>query len=428
MPSMEAGKGEHSVYPIADPVQGDSGKLTARTHYLGVDAVAWFINKESGWFVDRMASGTLEIKLAGGLETYHAALGTFALKDGSKTAPIFERPVLPDRNYRGGVLTFSAALTAIKKDTAIAGLLKSAADASLGVAAGMVDTATLAGPTKLLAAAGSDILGGVRTLLKNTGEKREPLFDFSGLEFTLKPEEIVGPRSYLLLHRGSPLDEKNLKVQKSGQLQLPFYNGAPLDDGAWLLLRIRRSDEYSGVREWYDATRAFRLRVGNLVDDVASGVLSKDDSLKEFQASPGGGKTLLDEFIRLREVISNDGVLTEREAVYHVGQLRLRVDRARRAISDGSKNIYYDSIKEVVATLSHGQQPVASIRQAFLEEADSIVRSRNHTVASEATSRRMARLDSSELFSSFQYLHGLEKEYSRDIFSELPVSNKLPPR
>ena len=35
MSSMEAGKGEHRVYPIADPVPGDTGKLTARSHYLG---------------------------------------------------------------------------------------------------------------------------------------------------------------------------------------------------------------------------------------------------------------------------------------------------------------------------------------------------------------------------------------------------------
>ncbi|HEY8503155.1 MAG TPA: hypothetical protein VIL46_01135, partial [Gemmataceae bacterium] len=348
MSGTEAGRGEHRVYPIADPVEGDPGKLTARNHYVGVDAVAWFVNKQSSWFKDRVASGTLEIRLAGGLESYQVALGTFELKGGSRTAPVFDRAVLPDRNYRGGALTFAASLTAIKKDTAVAGLLKSAADASLGVAAGMVATATLAGPAKLLAAAGADILGGVRTLLKDTGEKREPIFDFSGLEFTVKPEDIVGPRCYLLLHRGAELDGTKLKVRKSGQLQLPFYEGAPLGDGAWLLLRIRRSDEYTGVREWFEAARAFRLRTAALVDDVASGLLPKDDALKEFQVSPGGDKTLLDEFVRLRGVIQTDGVLAEREAGYHVGQLRARLDAARRAITDGNKDLYYGAIKEVV--------------------------------------------------------------------------------
>ena len=418
MSSMEAGKGEHRVYPIADPVTGDTGKLTARNHYVGVDAVAWYINKDSSWFSDRMASGTLEIKLAGGIESYPVALGTFSLKGGSKTAPIFDRPVLADRNYRGGVLTFAASLTAIKKDTAIAGLLKSAADASLGVVAGMVDTATLAGPSLLLSAAGSNIIGGVRTLLKDTGEKREPLFDFGGLEFTLKPEDVIGPRCYLLLHRGSQLDEKKLNIQKSGQLQLPFYDGAPLDDGAWLLLRIRRSDEYFGVRDWADATKKFRLNIGTLVDDVSSGMLSKEDALKEFQGSPGGDKTLLDDFIRLRGVIGADGVLTEREAVYHIGQLRIRLDAARRAITDGNKDLYYNAIKTVATALDQGEQPVTRIALSLIEEATSISTSRINTLIADTPFNRVANLDKTALFSSLQYLPGLQKEYAKDFLQE----------
>lgn len=414
MSGMEAGRGEHRVYPVADPVAGDTERLTARWHYVGVDAVAWYINKQSNWFSDRMASGTLEIKLAGGLEAYQIALGTFSLKGGSKTAPIFDRPVLPDRNYRGGVLTFAAALTAIRKDTAIAGLLKSAADASLGVAAGMVDTATLAGPTKLLAAAGSDILGGVRTLLKDTGEKREPLFDFGGLEFTLKPEEVVGPRCYLLLHRGSELEGAKLQVRKAGQLQLPFYGGAPLDDGAWLLLRIRRSDEYAGVRDWFESARAFRLRVGTLVDDAASGAISREEALREFR-STGSDKTLFDEFVRLRGVIGGDGVLTEREAVYHIGQLRTRLDAARRAIAEGERTLYYDAIRAVNAALGRGERPAPGVANSFLAEARHLAGSRAATVAAGTAFGRVARLEGMELFSSFRHLVGLRKEYASDL-------------
>ncbi len=412
MAAIEAGKGEHRVYPIQDPVPGDTARLTARNHYVGVDAVAWFINKESSWFAERMASGTLDIKLAGGLETYQAALGTFQLKGGSKTAPVFDRPVLPDRNYRGGVLTFAASLTAIKKDTVIAGLLKSAADASLGVAAGMVDTATPAGPTKLLTAAGADIISGVRTLLKDTGEKREPLFDFSGLEFTLKPEDVLGPRVYLLLHRGSQLEEQQLKVQKIGQLQLPFYRNAPLDDGAWLLLRVRRSDEYSGVRDWFEATRSFRLRLNSLVDDATSGVLSKEDALKELQASGGGDRTILDEFIRLRGIIGNDGVLAEREAAFHIGQLRLRVDAARRAVSEGNKETYYSVVREAATALANGTQPSQPFAFALLEEAGSVAAGRLGTVVRDTAFRRVASFDKASLFASFQHLPKLLREYS----------------
>ena len=46
------------------------------------------------------------IKLSVGLESYNVALGTFALTGGSRTVPIFDRPVVPDRNYRGGQIIF----------------------------------------------------------------------------------------------------------------------------------------------------------------------------------------------------------------------------------------------------------------------------------------------------------------------------------
>ena len=121
-----AGKGDHHVYRIMPSDMSDQTVLTAGSHYIGVDAVAWFINKADGWFTSSMASGTLDIRLSSGLEKYQAALGTFELKGGAKVAPVFERPILPDRNFRGGPITIAASLTALKKDTVVAGLLKSA--------------------------------------------------------------------------------------------------------------------------------------------------------------------------------------------------------------------------------------------------------------------------------------------------------------
>ena len=53
--AAEAGNGEHRVYRVV--VDSASGPLIPNEHYLGVDAVAWFINKQSSWFTDRMASG-----------------------------------------------------------------------------------------------------------------------------------------------------------------------------------------------------------------------------------------------------------------------------------------------------------------------------------------------------------------------------------
>jgi hypothetical protein len=49
MNNIEAGKGEHRVYRVVPQDPNDTGKLTAGNHYVGVEAVAWFINKESSW-------------------------------------------------------------------------------------------------------------------------------------------------------------------------------------------------------------------------------------------------------------------------------------------------------------------------------------------------------------------------------------------
>jgi hypothetical protein len=72
----EAGRGEHHVYRILPKNPADQLPLTKAQHYLGVDAVAWFINKKGNWFNGRMASGTLDIVLASGLEKYQVALAS----------------------------------------------------------------------------------------------------------------------------------------------------------------------------------------------------------------------------------------------------------------------------------------------------------------------------------------------------------------
>jgi hypothetical protein len=351
--SEPAGKGEHHVYRIASG-QRDGIQLSPGSHYVGVDAVAWFINKESSFFEKRIASGTLDIQLAGGSERYQAALGTYDLKGGAKIAPVFERPVLPDRNYRGGNITFSATITAIKRDTVVGGMLKSAANASLGIVAGMVQTATLTGPAKLLSAAGDDLIAGVKRVLNDTADKREPFFDFTGLEYTVKPNTVDSSTQYLLLHRGSDLDESLLSIVKKGQLELPQYEGAVLDDGVWLLLRLRRSEQYPGFREWFDQEKALRSKVSALVDDVKSQVLSKDEALARLRPSPGGDSTLFDEFSRLRALIQTDGVIAEKEALAHVVALRTVIDTARRAIAESKPAEFKTTLSTIKNNLLKG--------------------------------------------------------------------------
>lgn len=400
--ATEAGKGEHHVYPIVTNTKPDAPKLTPGLHYLGIDAVAWYINKQSSWFTDRMASGTLQISLANGAEQYQAALGTFELNAGARTAPVFERPVLPDRNLIGGPITLNASLTAIKKDTVIAGLLKSAANASLGIVAGMVQTASATGPAKLLSAAGEELIGGVKKVLSDTGAKREPLFDFTGLEITVQPSTVVGDEIYLLLHRGASLDEAKLTIKKVGQLMLPYQEGTLLDDGAWLMLRLRRTDEYTGARDWYAAARSLRGKIESLVADVGSDVISKDEALKQLKPSAAGTTTLFDEFARIRAIIRNDGVLSERQASAFVADLNTQIVAARKSISTTDPAAFTQIVTNVRTSVASGQRPTGAAGTAFVKEIVSFTGSR--------PSRKTQLPDTEKIISSIRFMPKTLKE------------------
>ena len=395
--STEAGEGEHHVYKIVVTKDPNAPKLTAGMHYIGVDAVAWFINEESSWFTDRMASGTLQITLSSGLEQYQAALGTFELKGGAKTAPIFEQPVLPDRNFIGGPITLNASLTSIKRDTAIAGLLKSAASASLGIVAGMVQTASATGPAKLLGAAGDELVNGVKKVLSETGEKREPIFDFTGLQFSMQPSALIGDEIFILMHRGASLDEKQLTVKRDGQLLLPFLGKVALDDGAWLLLRLRRSDEYSGARDWYSQARSLRGKIKALVADVESESISKEDAIKQLKPSGTGSSTIFDEFIKLRAIIQNDGVLSEHQAGVFVGDLNAAIAAAKKGISENNSAQFKESQAQLHKALMAGKAYKGPIATAFLDGYANLSEARR--------GKRIAKnIDASQVFHAVKFM------------------------
>ncbi len=402
--SMEAGRGEHHVYRILPAGQADQAKLTARNHYVSVDAVSWYVNKESGWFSDRMASGTLNMELAAGHERYQIGLGTFELEHGAHVAPVFDRPALPERNYRGGPITVRAHLSGIRRDNALGGILRSAAGASLGIVKGMVETAALAGPAAPLAAAGRELIDGVSGVLTVQGDGREPLFDDAGLEFSIHPEEIVGPEVYFLFHRGTDLDDTYLAVGEEGQIAVPLYGDALLADGAWLLVRVRRDDEYSGIRPWMDALRGLNGRISDLVTDVCDGFTDLDTGKAEFEPSSGGNKTLFDEYARLRAVIREDGVLSEREAGLVVGQLRNRFTSAKKAVERQDESVYTGAVNGLKDALARGERAPAGPAEEFEDEVVELAETRLATLAVPVDSRRVATLRGDDLFETMRWV------------------------
>jgi hypothetical protein len=404
--TFEAGKGNARVYRIAPDSPTDSAQIKARKHYVGIDAAAWFVNKSDSWFSKKTVSGTIQIKMSGGNETYNVGMGTFELRGGIKIAPIFGKPILPDRNYLGGSFTITCTLSAIKQDTVISSMLKSAGDASLGVVAGMVDTASLAGPSKLLSAAGSSLVGSVRDILTETGPDREELFTSSGVAYTLRPEELTGSHIYLLLHRGEALDESSLKVGQSGELEMPFYNNAELQDGAWVLLRIRRSDEYSGVREWYDDVKGLRNRISNLLDDTAAGFRTRQDALSEFTPTAAGDKTIADAFATVRSRIQNDGVLCERQASVFVGNLRQRIVAAIKAIKIGQYNTAEEEVAAATRTISDGRSPGGEMESVFVEEVTALSNVRRSTLVKDIDPASLGDLSPANVFDEMRFVAG----------------------
>ncbi|UCH50784.1 MAG: hypothetical protein JSV54_07145 [Chloroflexota bacterium] len=415
--AVEAGRGEQHTYKIVPHDASDQAKLTAGSHYVGVDAISWFINKKVSWFSNRLASGCLHIKMAGGSESYPVALGVFNLSGGSRIAPVVEKPILRDRSYRGGSISFSTMLCAVNKNDVVRGMIKSATEASLEIVYGMVETATLTGPTGVLCAAGEDIIGNVQKVLTDTSLKCETLFDFSGSEYYLSPEAMVGPQAFILFHRGENLDERRLSVKfgvdldKPGisvkpqsQILMPYYEDAPLEDGAWLMLRIRRCDEYTGFRDWFRDVGELLSRIKRLVDDVKAGLITENKGLVQLRRSVTGDKTILDEFFRLRSIICNDGVISEREAAAHVGLLYIAIVAAKEAIQNLNPKILTDTIAQARKALSQGQSIEGKIGKAFADEVASVSNVRKPCLAKDTSPSRIAKLYGDELFSNMQYL------------------------
>jgi hypothetical protein len=357
--TTSAGSGEHKAYLVVhDDADGDELPLTAQEHYIGIDAVSWFVNKEASWFRDRMAVGTLSIMLAGD-ERYEVGLGTYELKAGATTAPIFGRPVLPERVFRGGTITFRVVLSGLARDTRLARLIKSTSIAALSVVGGLVQTAALSGPSAPLSTAAGTLVGGIREILDEQEEKMR-IFDASGFEITLRPIQLVGKETYVLLHRGAPLDRAKLAVSRNEAVPSLTYDNQLLRDGAWVLLRLRRESQYPIERDWFQLFRRWLNSVDSLVDDVQNGVVSKEEALNTLRPGLEAAPTVYDRYRNLRDQILNDGVLTQTEAAGYSLTLSKYRRLAATAISTGNDLIFRGGVQALCDGIAEGQAPDSS--------------------------------------------------------------------
>jgi hypothetical protein len=357
---VKAGVGEHQAIVI--PGGGDGTPLTLHKHYFSIDAVGWFVNQESGWFSDKIATGTLSMRIGAG-ETYNVALGVYELKGGARIAPVFGRPVLPARAFRGGPITVQAVISGAKKSNGLGKVLQGVADAALGVVGTMVQTASLTGPSQVLGAAGGALVGGVRDLL-NAQDNNLRLFDpTTGIEKTLEPADIRAPTMYVLLHRGTKLEPKKLKVGSEGGGEVLTYDGKALEDGAWLLLRFRRSTEYPTEPTWLKKFRDWVGSVEQLADDLDSQGVTVEAARAQLTSGGEGAPTVYDVYRELYAEIRSDGLLTAAESGSYLGVLRA-VRKLALQLIDGGNRAGFDA---AMGQLRVGSLTDPQIRKAVAE-------------------------------------------------------------
>ncbi len=373
---VEAGKGEHHYYWLTDQSleATDTAPLEARKHYLGVDVVHWYINKQGNILSNRIASGTVQLALAE--EIYEVGLGTYQLEGGARTAPVFDRPILANRVFLGGRITIRVFMRTIQQDTLLGSLLRDMAKASIDVVTGAVGAATATGPTAVLMAAATSMVSSVKKIL-NEGKNGFTIFDPNGLDVTVNPASLRGAATYLLLHRGTNLIRDCLTLEHNSQGILNvFYDKKPLEDGAWILLRLRREDEYGMFRPWEQEARSVRTEIDNIIDTWLLGGIKPEQIQQQLVPLGSDPLTVGDKALSVVAKIRSDYVLAEREAIKKAGQLRSLLLLAQEACRNQQPQIYVDGRAQMEESLRTGVTPPALISKTFLSEAQRIAGSR----------------------------------------------------
>jgi hypothetical protein len=334
-PNKRAGEGAHERYPITAP-RGNGqnlGPLRPGEDYLAVQAVQWYVNEQDGFLNDRLATGTAQIGI--GDERYDVALGTYRLERGNRTAPIFDRSILPLRAYRGGDVTIRLNLAGIERANFVGGLLNEMAEASLDVVAGAVSAATVTGPAQALTAAGQTLVTGVKALFAS-GDKTRTIFDPQGFEFALRPDELNFKEVYILAHRGRQLTKLTVSKDDGGGHDV-MVDGQPLGDGAWVLLRFWRSDRYAGpARPWVDSARAARDAIDHVLDELRLGAIEKEEAIRRLRPSGGQPPNEGDNVMAAVSLIAADYALTETESDSVKATLVAELRKAQREAEGGS--------------------------------------------------------------------------------------------
>lgn len=297
--------------------------------YISVDAVCWYVHATSTWLSEKTVSGTLRVRM--GSEEYGAVLGSYRLGSECSFAPLFNEPLVCTRVYRGERPQLVLLLSAIKKNTLLGALLKDLGSASLGIARGAVQGASVAGPSQALTNAGAQLLSGAEQLLRSAGSTE--LLSPSGIRCTLTESQLNRPVNYVLLHKGSRLRPTDVTLDdRAGKTVHVRREDSPLDDGAWVLIRIRRECRFAGRRPWEDAADSAVAALDHLMMDQ---MLQPTEAL-DGRLKPSGNEESPNEadmVLTVRNLIQTDAALTSFQKTFEklklVAYLKLAQDQAK---------------------------------------------------------------------------------------------------
>lgn len=364
----EAGTGNAKTYHIQQTDSDNSASFEPKKHYLRVDAVSWFLNKESNFWKTFIASGALQIKLPN--ENYEVGLGTYKLDDGMKTAPIFNRPIIDDIVYLGGSLTVSITTQGIKKDTLLSKILKDLGNSTVDVVTGAIQGATFAGPTASLLEVSKGLTNNIKEIL-NEGDKK---VEFFSIENTFQLSKFIGSENYILLHRGAELAQDKLKINSTDNHSIELtYNGKFLDDGAWVLLRVSRIDKYSGVRPWYIKARNIRTEIDNFMDAFEFGAMTKEQALNQLTPSDADPNNTASKVMELMSIIRNDFVLSYRDSLVESSMYKNLLQAARVAVNANDVSEYKKIRDSFLTETKTGIEPNKLVASILKEEYSNLM-------------------------------------------------------
>jgi hypothetical protein len=369
-PDAAGGNGDASYYVLRNAAT-DNTKFDQQNDYVRIDAVSWFVNKQGNWIKSVVASGSVSITVDG--TAYSFPLGGFALAKGAKTAPIFELPLIPTTPWDGSPITFGAKLVGVRNDTTFGAILQQLANTAVSYGSSALGTASFLTAYPGLSQVSSSLTQTADSLVQKLGADQVPIFDAtSGIAATLYSQELYGNQFFILFYKGHKLDQSSLNISTNDSgVQEVLENGKELQDGAWILFRVTREDDYAGPRPWTDQLNQAlnQLNVQMKLFQAAPDPTTGDtiiNSLQNTGQNTGKPQSLGDQFTFIGNLINQDMALTEKQRLAELTRVGLYPTLAKKAIQNNNADNFFND----VATLENPAQtanPPAFITNAIAE-------------------------------------------------------------